>query len=127
MTERTFRMVFGSALLAALYFDLHYIIIGLIALSLFKGMTSWRIAGLAMRLHPESAGSRPEAAAVTAKIDFEAERALSLMTALTLILSCVLFSAQLWFLPWFVGFAFFGAGLSGICPMVLGLRWIGLK
>jgi len=33
----------------------------------------------------------------------------------------------LWLLPWFVGFALIGAGLSGICPMVLALRWLGLR
>jgi hypothetical protein len=36
-------------------------------------------------------------------------------------------SAALWFLPWFVGFALLGAGLSGICPMVIGLRWLGFR
>jgi hypothetical protein len=33
----------------------------------------------------------------------------------------------LWFFPWFMGFAIMGAGASGICPVLLGLRWAGFK
>ncbi len=131
MTERTFRFIFALILLIALYFDMPYVIYGLIALSLFQGVTPWRVARLTMHLRP---GSRPdtanassEVAPVAAKFNLEAERALSLLTAIVLISGSVLFTKQLWFLPWFVGFAFFGAGLSGICPMVMCLRWCGLK
>jgi len=131
MTERTFRIVFASVLLIALYCDLHYVVYGLIALSVFQGVTPWRISRLTMHLRPgprpHSESVRPDAAPGTARIDFEAERALSLLTAAVLALGSVLFARQLWFLPWFIGFAFFGAGLSGICPMVMCFRWVGLK
>ena len=36
-------------------------------------------------------------------------------------------NTQLWIVPWFIGFALFGAGLSGICPMVLGLKRLGFR
>jgi NNP family nitrate/nitrite transporter-like MFS transporter len=29
--------------------------------------------------------------------------------------------------PWIIGFALFGAGLSGLCPMVLGLKRLGFR
>ena len=131
MTERTFRIVFASVLLIALYCDLHYVVYGLIALSVFQGVTPWRISRLTMHLRPgprpHSESVRPDAAPGTARVDFEAERALSLLTAAVLALGSVLFARQLWFLPWFIGFAFFGAGLSGICPLVMCFRWVGLK
>ncbi len=131
MTERMFRFIFALILLIALYFDMPYVIYGLIALSLFQGVTPWRVARLTMHLRPgyrpDTASASSEVAPVTAKFNLEAERALSLLTAVVLISGSVVFTKQLWFLPWFVGFAFFGAGLSGICPMVMCLRWCGLK
>jgi hypothetical protein len=33
----------------------------------------------------------------------------------------------LWFIPWFMGFAILGAGASGLCPVLIGLRWAGFK
>jgi hypothetical protein len=33
----------------------------------------------------------------------------------------------LWFIPWFMGFAIMGAGASGVCPMILFLKWVGFK
>ena len=33
----------------------------------------------------------------------------------------------LWFIPWFLAFAIIGAGASGICPVLVGLRWAGFK
>jgi len=134
MTERTFRIIFGLILLVALYFNLHNLILGLIALSLVRGATKWRISRLLTRLRPLGATAASQAdntpapiAGGHARFNFEAEQALSLVVASILLLSCVLFTEQLWILPWFIGFALFGAGLSGVCPMVLALKWAGFQ
>jgi hypothetical protein len=39
----------------------------------------------------------------------------------------VLFYDKLWVLAWFVGFAVTGAGLSGVCPVLMLLRAIGFQ
>jgi hypothetical protein len=129
MTERTFRIILGAILLAALYFDWRLVIYGYIVVLTFEGITNWRIPTLLSRLQGD-----PEAGAVCAlspgdkaRINFEAERALRLAVAAFLIISYVVFSKELWFFPWFIGFALFGAGLSGICPMVMGFRWAGFR
>ncbi len=49
------------------------------------------------------------------------------MVAAFLVVSYIVFNKELWFFPWFIGFALFGAGLSGICPMVMGFRWVGFR
>ncbi|MDH3513806.1 MAG: DUF2892 domain-containing protein, partial [Gammaproteobacteria bacterium] len=69
----------------------------------------------------------PLSPGVKARVNFEAERALRLAVAGFLIVSYVFFNESLWFFPWFIGFALFGAGLSGICPMVMGFRWLGFR
>lgn len=130
MTERAFRIILGIILLAALYFELRPVIYGYIVVLLFEGITNWRIPILVSRMRGAQVTDNPECAlspGEQARINFEAERALRLAVAAFLIISYVIFSSELWFFPWFIGFALFGAGLSGICPMVMGFRWLGFR
>ena len=130
MTERTFRIILGTILLAALYFELPMVIYGYIVVLLFEGITNWRIPILVTRLSGGDLQANPECTlspGTNALINFEAERALRLTVAGFLIVSFVVFGKELWFFPWFIGFALFGAGLSGICPMVMGFRWAGFR
>lgn len=129
MTERTFRIILGAILLAALYFDWHLVIYGYIVVLTFEGITNWRIPTLLSRLQGNSTAGSDCALSPgdKARINFEAERALRLAVAAFLVITYVVFSTELWFFPWFIGFALFGAGLSGICPMVMGFRWAGFR
>lgn len=128
MTERTFRIILGTILLGALYFELPAVVYAYIAVLLFEGMTNWRIPILLSRFN---GGMPPSECVLSPGVDtrfqFEAERALRLVVAAFLIVSYVFFSKELWFFPWFIGFALFGAGLSGICPMVMAFRWLGFR
>jgi hypothetical protein len=129
MTERTFRIILGAILLAALYFDWRLVIYGYIVVLTFEGITNWRIPTLVSRLQGDStAGSVCTLSpGDKARINFEAERALRLVVVAFLVVSYIFFNKELWFFPWFIGFALFGAGLSGICPMVMGFRWVGFR
>ena len=130
MTERTFRIILGAVLLAALYFELPMVIYGYIAVLLFEGISNWRVPILVSRLsgNPDLTNSECTLSpGDNARINFEAERALRLVVAVFLIVSYISFGKELWFFPWFIGFALFGAGLSGICPMVMGFRWLGFR
>jgi hypothetical protein len=132
MTERSFRIILGALLLIALYFDLALLVWTVIGILVFQGITNWRIPmlvsrlryGPGARLHRCCANS-PDSA--PARIDFESERVLCLLVALILIPTFGPWNAQFWIVPWFIGFALFGAGLSGICPMVLGLKRLGFR
>ena len=124
MNERRVRLIFATVLLVALYFDLRFVIYGLIALSLLHGLLPSRFIPPAVRA---SSGHPGSAEPVGARINIEAERGLSVLVAVTLFCGSVLFTSSLWELPWFVGFTLFGAGLSGVCPMVICLKRIGLK
>ncbi|GAB4508954.1 MAG: hypothetical protein Tsb0026_08360 [Sulfuricaulis sp.] len=130
MTERTFRIFLGAVLLAALYFEWPMVIYGYIVVMLFEGITNWRVPILVSRLNGGALLANSECTMSpgnNARINFEAERALRLVVAVFLIISYVFFNKELWFFPWFIGFALFGAGLSGICPMVMGFRWLGFR
>lgn len=132
MSERFFRLIVGSLLLAFLYFDLHAGIPALIAMLTLEGVTNYRIPVLVSRLRTagqvgfdDSSELAPEAQ--LARIPFDAERAWRLSVAVMLIITVYVFSESLWFFPWFMGFAIFGAGLSGVCPVLISLKLLGFR
>lgn len=127
MSERAFRIILGLILLMLLYFDQAILLYGFIAFLLFEGITNWRIPMLISNLRGRPIKSNPVSTNTLTRINFEAERALRLVVFVFLVLSFVLLNKQLWFFPWFIGFALLGAGLSGMCPMVMTLRWIGFR
>lgn len=132
MSERFFRLIVGSLLLAFLYFDLDAGIPALIAVLTLEGITNYRIPVLVSRLRmagqdgfDDSSELAPEAHC--ARIPFDAERAWRLSVAVMLIVTVYVFSEALWFFPWFMGFAIFGAGLSGVCPVLISLKLLGFR
>ncbi|MDH4133701.1 MAG: hypothetical protein OEV31_02835 [Gammaproteobacteria bacterium] len=132
MTERTFRIIIGACLLLGLYFDVQVLIWSVIVIFLIQGITNWRVPRLISRLRYGSSFVLPSCCGTTpgvppARINFESERMLCLAVAALLILSYGYYYALLWVVPWFLAFALFGAGLSGLCPMVLALKRLGFR
>jgi hypothetical protein len=128
MTERSFRFILGISLLILLYFHLDIGIYVYIGILMFEGLTNWRIPVIASRLRYGAAYNPQELLSTDcATISFDAERVLRLLVAGFLVLTFVVFKEQAWFFPWFIGFMLFMAGMTNICPMVMGLRWLGFR
>lgn len=134
MTHRLYRLVLGILLLVSLYFDFSYVIWTLIVMLLLEGLTNLRIPLLIGRLRkllgdpgrPAEEGMfnrRPGCA----RFNFDAERGMCLFMGLILLLSYVMFYDRLWIIPWFMGFALLGSGVSGMCPMLIAFRRLGFK
>jgi hypothetical protein len=121
MTDRLYRLLLGLTLLVSLYFDLHLLLMAVIGLQLAEGVSNYRLPLLFNQWRGQ-VGSMPVTSR-DAGIPFEAERAWRLTVALCLILSLLVFPEQLWWFAWFMGFAIFGAGLSGVCPMLVVLQF----
>lgn len=123
-------MLYGAALLIALYFDLTKAIYVLVFLAIFEAFTNLRVprvvSGLRGGYIPDPAEGTLGIAFKT-RTSFEAERGWRLSVSAMLLISVLVYPDQLWFIPWFMGFAILGAGLSGVCPMFLAMKWIGLK
>ena len=124
MRERVYMFSVGVALLAALYFDLPWLVYALIGLMVFEGLTNLRAANLFM---PAAAATAPSVPERSPRFNFSAQRAWHLVMAMVLTVSYALFYGELWFFTWFVGFAVTGAGLSGVCPVLIFLRMAGFK
>lgn len=134
MTHRLYRLVLGILLLVSLYFDFAYVIWALIVMLLLEGLTNLRIPLLIGRLRkllgdpgrPAEEGMFKRGT-VCPRFNFDAERGMCLFMGLILLLSYVMFYDQLWIIPWFMGFALLGSGVSGMCPMLIAFRWLGFK
>jgi len=127
MSERHFRVVLGLWLILGLYLNIIEIVYALIGLLLFEGITNLRIPRLVTKLRSGATHSQAQQANSNSLFAFEAERALRFLVALFVLLPLLQGLEIIWWLPWFVGFALIGAGLSGICPMVMTLKQIGLR
>jgi len=128
MSERVFRFILGSSLLLLLFFQQEKAIYIYIAVLLFESVTNWRVPMLVSRIrYGKSYNLNQPADDSNAAIPFDAERALRLIVAVFLIVTFVMFREQVWFFPWFIGFMLFMAGMTNICPMVMGLRWMGFR
>lgn len=130
MSEKNFRIILGTWLIIGLLTSSPYVIYALVGLLLFEGATNLRVPALVARarggkqvnVKVDAENFNPNA-----RTSFEAERGLRLIVAILIVVPMTSTTELLWLLPWFVGFALIGAGLSGICPMVLALRWLGMR
>jgi len=130
MSNRIYRLIFGAILLVCLYFDLQAGVYVLISLSIFEAVTNLRIPGILSRIRYGNSGDPAEGSLgipFRVRTSFEAERGWRLAVAAMLAVSVFAFPEALWFFPWFMGFAILGAGVSGVCPVFLGLKWAGLR
>ncbi len=129
MSNRVYRLMLGMVLLICLYFDLQAVMLGVIALELLEGLTNLRVPVVVNRIAGWPPVDEPSCLGNTegARIPFDGERAWRLVVAFALFLSFILYAEQLWWFAWFMGFAILGAGLSGVCPMLISLKLIGFR
>jgi hypothetical protein len=138
MTERTYRIFLGAALLVILYLSAIYerndLIYAYIGVLFFEGITNWRIPTIASALqnkilvNPATLiHNHSENNSAPIFFSFEAERVLRLVMALLLVLPFILSIEFLWVLPWFIACMLLLEGVTDICPMLMFFRWLGFK
>ncbi|WP_158675261.1 YgaP family membrane protein [Thiohalobacter thiocyanaticus] len=126
MSERAYRFILGTTLIVLLYLQAPIPIYIYMGVLLFEGVTNWRIPIIVSRLrygadyHDPFMGHCP-------RFGFDAERMLRLIVFVLLLISYIGLPEVAWFFPWFIGFMLFMAGMTNICPMVMGLRWLGFR
>ncbi len=126
MTDRLYRLIYGSVMLIALYFNINNLVYFLIGLMILEGITNWRIPLLVSKLRGLPAKADVNANS-NCRISLEAERLWRLMIGITFLLTYVFFPEQLWFVPWFLAFVIFGAGASDVCPGLIAMKKVGCK
>lgn len=129
MTDRAYRTIFGAILLTALYFNMAVLVYALVVMALLEGITNLRVPLLANKLLTP-AGAPVETddhGAGSSWKQLEAERIWRLAVGVMVGILYPFYFGDLWFLLWFMGFAILGAGISGVCPVLLAIRGLGFK
>ncbi len=128
MSERTFRIIQGVYLLAALFLEIDMMMYIFIGVFLFEAVTNWRIPILVSRLRYGTSAKASQAVMLkSTRFGFEAERMLRVAVAILLYISAILYPDILWVFPWFIAVMLALAGITKICPMVLFFRYCGFR
>lgn len=130
MSNRQYRLIYGALILIALYFEQLMIIHILIGVTALEAITNFRVPKVVSNLLNKNQENPLEGSLginFKMRTNFEAERGWRFLVATLLFISIFIFPEELWYLPWFMGLAIFGAGISGVCPMFLMMKWFGLK
>ena len=131
MSERLFLFVVGAFILISLYIEIDMMIYILCLWLLFEAIMDIRLTTLSQKLMSRTVPAGLTVFQTQARFDFEALRVLRIVVSVSLAGAFILINQYhidvLWFVPWFLGFAILGAGVSGICPAMLLIRWLGFR
>ena len=127
MNERTFRFLQGVYLFVTLYLDSREMMIGIIIMYVYEGVTNLRVPILISKLRYGSDAVVDPFSKIESRIGFDAERAQRIMSAAFLYLTFFIFPEAAWFGPWFLAAIFLMAGTTNMCPSVMFLRWVGFR
>ena len=131
MSERMFLFFVGAFILTGLYFEVNLMIYVLCVWLLIEGATGFLLTRMSHKVISIADPVGLTTFRTHQRFDFEAIRATRIVIASFLGGSFLLLNEYnievLWFFPWFMGFAILGAGVSGVCPIVLITKWLGFK
>jgi hypothetical protein len=121
----------GAYILVALYLDNDFMIYGLAVLLILEGVSGIRLTRLLQNARHISLDAGLVVFNTTSRFGIDGLSAWRIFVAVVLVSSYTLLNEYgfevIWFFPWFMGFAILGAGASGICPVLLILRWAGFR
>lgn len=131
MSDRIYLFLVGLSVLTALYLESNLMIYVLVVILILEGVSGFTLPRISQKLRKIQLEPGLLQYNKPPKFNFEAFRVVRLTLAVV-ILSCYLLVHEynieiLWFFPWFIGFSVLGAGVSGVCPVYLAIRWLGFK
>ena len=131
MTERAYLFFLGLCLLIVLYIESSVMLYGIVIFVFFEGVTGLSIPKLSQKIMHTQLESGLLHYDKEPRFNFDAFRMLRIVFSTVVFLSYVAVHEynidMLWFFPWFLAFAVLGAGVSGVCPVYLAMRWLGFK
>ncbi len=134
MSERIFRIILGVMIFIALTTTALletniplYIVLGIIA---FEALTNWRVPIIVTRIrygenYKQYLKTPPVNDRLLGKI--EAEHFLRIAVIFFICIPFFIPVMYIEFIPWFVATALILAGVTNICPMVMFLRFAGMR
>jgi hypothetical protein len=121
MRESTFRVIIGLFLLALLFADFTYGIYAYCGYLMLEFISNIRFTSILNHFKDKTG------LMAGAYNDFDSERVLRLVVVAIVMGATVFNNSFTWPINWFVALMLVAAGITKICPMKMGLAWIGLK
>ena len=131
MSDRSYLFIVGAYILLSLYIEIDLMIYVLVAIMFIEGVSGFTITDLTQKMMGLQIESELLTYPTKTRFNFDGFRALRILFSVVLTLSYVAVHEYgyeiVWFFPWFLGFALLGAGVSSVCPVLLGMRWLGFR
>jgi hypothetical protein len=131
MSDRIYLFLVGLSILTALYIESNVMVYALVIIILLEGVSGFTIPRLSQKIRNVQIESGLLQYGKAPRFNFDAFRMLRITLSVVVFVSYVAVHEygidMLWFFPWFLGFAVLGAGISGVCPVYLAIRWLGFR
>lgn len=133
MSERHFRLIMGAALwlvlISSAYYETMYPLFAFAGFLLFEGITNLRLTRIINKIRFGKGNIETEDSVCNVKWfnKIESERVLRFIVSGFVLLPYYVMPDVIWFIPWFVASMLILAGITNICPMVMFLKWSGLR
>lgn len=130
MSEHTYRLVMGSALLFLLYTELGLLAYIIVSFILFEGVTNLRLNLLITRLRNKFGANLQEVDGPPRenyRVNFDAERAQRLTVAISFGALFFYTPQELWIINWMFAFGMLISGIVMFCPLIALFRVVGFR
>ena len=133
MSERQFRLIMGAALwlvlISSAYYETMYPLFAFAGFLLFEGITNLRLTRIINQIRYGKSNIDTEDSECNIKWfnKIESERVLRFIVSCFVLVPFYVIPDIIWFIPWFVASMLILAGITNICPMVMFLKWSGLR
>jgi len=133
MSERHFRLIMGATLwivlISSAYYETMYPLFVFSGVLLFEGITNMRLTKIINKIRFGKYTLDTEGDCCNLKWfnRIESERVLRFIVAGFVLIPYYVLPDVIWFIPWFVASMLILAGITNICPMVMFLKWSGLR
>lgn len=133
MSERQFRLIMGATLwlvlISSAYYETMYPLFAFAGFLLFEGITNLRLTRIINKIRYGKSNLDTEESDCNIKWfnKIESERVLRFIVSCFVLVPFYVIPDIIWFIPWFIASMLILAGITNICPMVMFLKWSGLR
>jgi len=133
MSERHFRLIMGATLwlvlISSAYYETMYPLFVFAGFLIFEGVTNLRLTKIISKIRFGKYTQDTEDNNCNMKWfnKIESERVLRFIVSAFVLIPFYIMPDIIWFIPWFVASMLILAGITNICPMVMFLKWSGLR
>jgi len=129
MTENTYRLLLGTALILAIYTESKILAYSLVIMTLIEGITNYRVnivvSKLLLKVYGRAIPHEPESSKY--RYNVAAERVQRIFIGVSFFLIFFIAPQDFWYLNWLFAIAMILSGIVMFCPVVALFRYLGFR